>query len=379
LDAPQVTVQVREILSKPDPLDRIAELSALLQKLGPEAVPALTEAFDSAPLDGGDPELIVLVTWWAGFDPKAAFAWTSSDWRGGYGSVIAAVFRAWAHVDPQEALANARRMRHPGQLELAKDALYAGWDESGKPGLQEIFNQLAMRDQQRLAQILARRRVLTLGVDEAIRWAESFPVPAVREMMALRVASAAASTKAGARQVAEWASPRIAAAKAPTGFPRRIGTRWVVHDPLAAMAWLESLPAGMDRDDGVSESFRDWLMKDFNAAEAWIKERIAAPEIEPWTEPAIAIFCRTNGMARPQESLETVARFRDHELRDSTSVLLLIHWMKRDRAAAEAWLARSDLSADVRKRVEIGLAGQPGEQGAQPPGPPGPPGDAPGA
>ena len=172
---PRSPLQAREILSKPEPLDRIAELSALLKKLGPEAVPALTEAFDSAPLDGGDPELIVLVTWWAGFDPKAAFAWTSSDWRAGYGAVIAAVFRAWAHVDPNEALENARRLRYPGQLEMAKDALYAGWDESGKPGLQEVFDQLAMRDQQRLAQILARRRVITLGVDGATRWAESFP------------------------------------------------------------------------------------------------------------------------------------------------------------------------------------------------------------
>jgi hypothetical protein len=370
VDPAQLTVRAREILSRPEPLDRIAELSALLRSLGPEAVPALTEAFESAPLDGGDPELIVLVTWWAGFDPKAAFSWTSSDWRAGYGAVIAAVFRVWAHANPQEALANAGRLRYPGQLDMAKDAIYAGWDESGKPGLGDVFNQLAMRDQQRLAQILARRRVITLGVDGATQWAESFPHPAVREMVAVRVASAAASTKEGARQISAWATPRIAEAKAPTGFPRRIGTRWVQHDPLAAMAWLESLPAGMDRDDGVAESFRDWLMKDFPAAESWIKERIAAPEIEPWTEPAISIFCKTNGMARPQESLETAARFRDQELRDSTSVLLLIHWMKRDRAAAEAWLAKSDLSADVRKRVQVGLADPNRGEGTQQSGSP---------
>jgi len=136
IDAAEVSTRTRAILRKPDPLPRLAELSALLERLGPEAVPAVTTEFESAPVDGGDPELIVLATWWAGFDPKAAFKWTSSDWRAGYGSVIAAVFRAWAHVDPREALANAGALRYPGQLDLAKDAIYAGWDGSGKPGLE---------------------------------------------------------------------------------------------------------------------------------------------------------------------------------------------------------------------------------------------------
>jgi hypothetical protein len=379
LDPARVNARAREILSSPEPLQRIAELSALLRGLDRDDVPAVTEAFEDAPLDGGDPELIVLATWWAAFDPKAAFAWTTSDWRAGYGAVIASLFRAWAHVDPQEALENAAKLRYPGQLDMAKEAIYAGWDESGKPGLMEVFNQLRLGDQQRLAQILARRRVIVLGTQGAIEWLKTFPNPEVQEMMALRVASAAAGSKQGAREISEWATPLIAAAKEPTGFPRRIGTRWVQHDPLAAMAWLSSLPPGVDRDDGVAEAFRDWLMKDFSAADAWIHEKIQPDDIERWVEPAVSIFVKTNGMARPQESLELAARLEDQDLRDSASVILLIHWMKRDRAAAEAWLAKSNLSAEVRKRVEVGYANAiarrpgPDQQVGLPHGPLGPP------
>jgi hypothetical protein len=78
----------------------------------------------------------------------------------------------------------------------------------------------------------------------------------------------------------------------------------------------------------------------------------------------------TSGLARPPETLELVARFSDHDLRDATSVVILIHWMKRDRAAAEAWLAKSEISADVRKRAEAGFA----SSGARPPGGPEQPG-----
>src|SRR6185503_6069119 len=89
----EVGQRAKKVLAEESPLKRIADMSALLQRSGPDAVPALLEAYEGAPLDGGDPEIVLLALWWSTFDPKAAFAWTSSDWRATYGAVIAAVFR----------------------------------------------------------------------------------------------------------------------------------------------------------------------------------------------------------------------------------------------------------------------------------------------
>jgi hypothetical protein len=332
--------RAKEILAQSSPLARIADLSALLQRCGPDAVPALLEAYEGAPLDGGDPEIVLLATWWSAFDPKAAFAWTSSDWRATYGAVIAAVFRGWSHIDPQEALKASSALRFAGQLELAKDAIYSGWDESGQPGLEEALTAGGMSDQQRYAEILARRRVVALGAEGAIRWAESQADPAFQQMMKVRVASAAAGTKSGAAIVAKWATPQIVESKNPTGFPRRIGTRWIVHDPDAALAWLASLPAGSDRDDGVAESFRDWMRRDYVKAKAWADE-MAKGDIPRWVEPALSIYSKTNALEHPEDSMKLIGRFTDVDLRETTTIAAARLWLQNDHDAARAWIDKN--------------------------------------
>src|SRR5262245_53296058 len=124
-DPAQVTARALEILNGAEPLRRVSELSALLEDLGPDAVPALRDAIERAPLEGGDPELVVFATWWATLEPNAALAWTQKSWRAGYGQVISAVFRAWAHSDPEAALAQTKAVRFPVQRDMAKDAVYA--------------------------------------------------------------------------------------------------------------------------------------------------------------------------------------------------------------------------------------------------------------
>jgi len=337
ISAEEAGRRAKEILAQETPLKRIADMSALLLRCGPETVPALREAYEGARLDGGDPEIVLLATWWSGFDPKAAFEWTSSDWRATYGAVIAAVFRGWAHIDPQEALENAGTLRFPGQLDLARDAVFSGWDESGKPGLEEALTGSNMSDQQRYAEILARRRVVELGAEGAIQWAESHTNPAFQQMMKVRVASVAAGTKSGAAVVAKWATPQIVSATAPTGFPRRIGTRWIVHDPEGALAWLASLPAGEDRDDGVGESFRDWMRRDYHKATAWAAET-AQGDIPGWAEPALAIYAKATVFERPEDSLKLVGRFSDATLRERTTIAAARVWLNNDHAPARKWI-----------------------------------------
>jgi hypothetical protein len=284
--------------------------------------------------------------WWARFDPQAAFDWTRGDRRGQFAPVIAGILRSWAHADPKTALATALGLRFPGQREIGIDAAIAGWDESGKPGLIEGIQQLTFEDQQRVAESFARRRVATLGAAGAFQWIESLAADAnFKEMMAVRIASAAAGSVDGGPLAAAWATPRVRSDDRLSNFPRRIATRWVVADPEAAMAWLASLPAGADRNDGVAEAFRAWAMRDSEAAFAWM----AKTGPQPWNEPALAVYTRAIARERPKEAIELAQRIGEEELREGTMIVIAQVWMKQDPAAAEAWLHSADVSERVRK------------------------------
>ncbi len=341
----QAGERVSEILSTDDPLMRASELGALLARLSPEALPGVRDAFRDASLDRGDTEVALLATWWARFDPEGARDWTTRDWTAAHLSVLCAVFRSWAASDPQRAWAEAQKMPMALQRELASDAVIMGWRETGLD-LEDFVAALppgAIR--QRAGDTLARRRVLALGARGALAWAEKLRGREFRDFMTTRIAGTAAQvepTVAGA-----WAAQRISGDFRTSGLARRVATRWVRSDPEAAMAWLATLPEGGDREDGVLESYRDWLMIRRSEAIAWIERQ----ELVPWLEPAFSLYARGDLAHRdPEAALALAGRFTDQDRRNTTCTYIARGWLERDREAADAWLSRSKLPPDVVKR-----------------------------
>jgi len=343
-----VAERARAILAISDPARRIIDLTALLVSVGPEALPALREAIDSAALDSGDAELGLFALWWSRFDPEAARKWIRTDTRAQFGSVIAAAFRGWAQNDPEVALEQAMQTRFLVQRQLAIEAALSGWDESGRPGLNEAVQKLARGSDLWIADVLAHRRVGTLGPEAALRWLDSLEDPAFRDTMVLPIAGAAAAVPGGGAVVAKWAEPRITGVDHRTRLPVQIGMQWIRHDPKAAMAWLAALPAGVDRDDGVESSFGAWARVDGVAAFAWA-ERL---ELDRWNEPAYAAYAQAMVVYdRAKDVLPVVARFSNAALRDSTMIAVVKAWLENDRPAALAWLAESNLPEGVRREL----------------------------
>jgi hypothetical protein len=199
---------------------------------------------------------------------------------------------------------------------------------------------------QLVAETLARKRVVTLGAERALAWLEALPDPAFRELMRPRIAGAAAFVEPPV--AAAWAAPQITTSPRTSGLARRVATRWVRSDPEAAMAWLKSLPDGGDREDGVLESYRDWLSIRHAEAVAWIERQ----PLEPWLEPAFGLYARNDLAFRdPVAALEFAGRFSDADRRDATSGYIARGWLERDREAADAWLKQGKLPADVVQRV----------------------------
>jgi hypothetical protein len=141
-----------------------------------------------------------------------------------------------------------------------------------------------------------------------------------------------------------------------------VATRWVRSDPEAAMAWLSSLPDGGDREDGVLEGYRDWMATRREQAIAWIERQ----PVEPWLEPAFALYARGSLALRdPQSALELAGRFTNEEWRNTTSTYIARGWLERDRETADAWLKQSNLPAAVMKRAYM-LSHPPARVGPEP-------------
>ena len=353
--APQVSTQpveesARAILDTAEPLKRSADFAALLLRADPADLPEIRSAVEDSSIYSGDPEVALLAMWWARFDPEAAREWTATDWRAAYGSVIAAVFRSWGHSDPEAAFAGIASITAPVQRELATNAVVLGWDESGRPGLLDFLKTLPEGiQQQRPTEVLARRRVIELGAEEAIAWVDSLPDDAFKFVLRNRVASATAESDPAI--AAKWAEPYILAAERPTGLPRRIGTRWARLDGRSAMQWLSTLPAGNDRNDGVTETFRDWMKYKPQDAIGWAIEMKGKEPLDAWREPALAVHSRLMLHDDPEGALELTRRFSDEELRNMTTTVLARTWLETDKDPADAWLQAADIPYDVRRRA----------------------------
>jgi len=346
---PGVEGEVRDVLLMPDLLARTKALAALLQTLGPESLEPVRAAYDSVLIDLGDTELALFGHWWAGFDPRAALAWTDRSWQTRKSiPVIAAIMRAWGRVDPKAAIDAAASARNPAIRRQWIDSALRGWDESVHDGALAYAESLGPgQDRQWALYVVTRRRVLRDGAQATIEWAESLPDDEAFKLNAFRrVASATAEVDP--ERAADFVERHLDGPYG-RGLPRRVGTHWINHDPEAALAWLQTLPEGRLREDGIRESFRHWLIVDRPAAIRWSEQ---APR-DPWLDPAFSIYARSQSKADPRRGLEIASGIHDTGMRHQTTGVIAREWLVRDEPAADAWLEQSDLPPDLVARIRI--------------------------
>lgn len=352
---PGLTGEVRDTLLIPDLLERTAALSSLLRGLGPEALPQVRDAYASVLLDLGDVEFVLLGDWWARFDPPGAMLWTNQNWQTRESTpVLQGIMRQWGRSDPMAAMVAASAAQNNQIRRRWIDSALRGWDESVHDGALEFAESLASGpDQQWALYVVTRRRVLRDGPEAALAWAESLPddEPNFKLNAFRRVAGAAAEVDP--LRAAEFAERHLDGPYS-SGLPERVGTHWVLRDGDAAMRWLGGLGAGSNRDDGVRESFRLWMITDQSAAEQWI----VGVEPAPWLDPAIALYAKRLGVKnQPEVALEWAGRIENPELRNPTIGSIARYWLVRDAAAANAWLEGSGLPPEYIARIRVLPAG----------------------
>jgi hypothetical protein len=343
--------EVQAALTLQDRVKGVHEVSGILLRSGPEDLAEIRKGFESVFLDVAEIEIVLLAEWWAAFDPEGAFRWTQGARVANQTMVIRAVVRAWARRDPIAARDAVGRLLDPITRRACLDALVSGWDDSGKPGLEEFLRELPPSvEQLRSLAALARRKVLRDGVDGAFAWVESLPddreddITRFKLQLFRRVASAAASVDL--ERAAAWALKHSGGPNG-EGLLGRVGNTWAMRDGAGAMEWVKSLPESPRRATAVEDTYRAWLDWDHAAALAWMRGR----QPEPWLEPAFALYVVADANADYAAALQRAEQIQDVQRRDGVIVTIARMWRSKSQEAADAWIAQANLDPAVHAQI----------------------------
>jgi len=339
---------IRDALLHPDPLQRAAKVAILLDSLPPSALPDVRQAYDTAVLDLGDIELVLLAEWWSEFDPEGAFEWTRKEWVADHPRVVLAILRAWGRQDHAAAAAVAARFSAAPAGDVYMGAVVSGWAESGEPGLMEFIETLSIGGtRQRALTSAIRLRVLQDGPEATMQWAEQLPMDATKfRMQSLRrVASAVAEVDP---EAARAFAVRNSAPEFVAKLYSRVATVLVRDQPAETMAWIAGLPPGRDKTDAASEAFRLWLALDEPAATRWIR----GIKLEPALDGAVSVYARNLSLEDPELALEWAGRIHDEELRWPAVGGIARFWYLDDPESATTWVdANSDIPDLYRRKI----------------------------
>jgi hypothetical protein len=346
--------ELRAALLRTDAFERASEVTRILAPLAPEALADVRAAYDSVILDLGDVELVLFVEWWGRFDPAAAFAWAAESQIGWHPAMVSAIARAWGRRDPEAASAAIRAsVKDSRLLNAALLGLARGWDESGKPGLDEFLSAATAESGEGYAlaiDALARARVLREGPDAAIAWAESFPdgpqgAPSGPKLLVVQRVAGVLVESDPAR-AAEWAASK----RGPdygVGMMLKVGVAWAEREPEAAMRWLHGLAPDRDLPTVIQETYRKWFTDDMKAASRWLE----AQPIEPWLDPAVATYAQWKTRESFETAMEWAQKIHDANRRDVTIGKVALAWLRENPEQADAWLAKAELSDAARQRI----------------------------
>jgi len=356
---------VRQILLLEDRLERVEALAGLLRVIPQteQSAQDVIAAYDSAFLDRGDIELVLIIEWWIRFDAARTLGWARESWRAEHPRIIYAASRALARLDPQaavDAYYTSKGGRFPTYA-VTLQPIIVGWFESDRPDLMTFI--LGLPDtnlRQQALGTLTRLQVLKLGPEKAIQWADQAVLGQdetvtrhIRQRIAASIAELEPSVAAGwvRKLVEEGASETLL---------RRVAGRWSRQDPPAAFAWLGEFEQSSHQRQAVTQTFAGWYIRNPDEARRWLlaQEEATSTSLAPATIELMKATAE-RALLDPEfvpdweKNLEIALRIEDSDQRWTAVLFLCRAWVQRDSAVANAWMESNDVPELYREKANL--------------------------
>lgn len=306
--------------------DEIVRTTAFLRLLSALETPEdLRKALEIVSASGGRGgwrgagmrEMTMLLQKWTQIDTKGAADYAKELNNNERWFTTSVVLGTWARINPDEALAYAEVN---GQGPNPED---------GNWGVATVVSQLAKSDVDRALQVAstqdlsrARGRMMDVviselvaqrGEDAARNTVMSLPPSTFRDNLTAQLAGRLADKDGPG--TAQWVMNSVPAGEARSRALAETVNRWADKDPVAAGNFLSQLPVTTETDPARERYAFEVLRQDPEGALAWANT-ISAEE-------------------QRTKAVENLVRA----------------WMRRDRAAAERWVASSSLPVQVRNQL----------------------------
>lgn len=349
--------ELRGILLETNVIERARNLADHVAELGPEDVPAVAGVLRAGASGLGSVEAGLLTRYWAMYEPEAAAEWAfeGNMPKSVQPVVMETAMEAWAIADPQAALAVAQEMlkNTSGAMSNAiRGALVRGWFLSGEPGLLEYIRGLQGGYELDWAlETLVNELVHRDGIEAGIAWLETFPT---KEDFRYKRSAARALAPVIAQQdlerALEWCA-EVCDKPWATHTRSQIARVWAQEgDPRVVIEWISEAPAGIERDRALRDVYDDWFRDDKEAVLAWIDQH-DPDTVEPWFYELAIRIAVLKSFTDPIEAYRWAEKVPDPERRELAKIDITRRYAEMDEAAAEAWLAQSDLSDEAKEKA----------------------------
>lgn len=329
---------VRTALSKPDELQRAADLAEILPGLDERNLDAVVGAYESTFTGLGPgavaPELLAAA--WAPIDPAGALQ-RMLGWRAYRRSTaLPFLMRSWARRDLASARAALETIEPAELRESAASAVIAGWADTRDPAIWDAYV-AGLPFARGAAYYLLQRIGANEGIDAMLRHAESVPEDAAEGFRNLALQYAVdIAARTDPERAAAFAEQHRASAGGLEGIVAR---RWGASDGPRAAEWALARPPGSLRNRAVRAAFGNWLWADEPSALGWVRSQ---------PEEVVAgvrdLFAAAVAKTDPKRALEISEGIADPAERRRIQAQLARSWVAKQPAIAASWLEQNGLA-----------------------------------
>jgi hypothetical protein len=329
--------RLESIVRGENPYERNRALLAFLDRLAPGDFEGVVDHFRAMGITEerlGEYRLILAA--WAKVDPLAALAYAKAKTSSPFAANT--ILTTWATEDPAAALRWAQDNHQGDDANPLLVGVICGIAASDVEGASKLLNSMPRSVERGEALDVLLPHLLVMGNEATRKWIASIDDDALRNGAVLRTAEAMAKTDPAG--TVDWLMKNPGEA-----LDRRLDDIfgiWAKQDEAAARAALNSLPSGEIRSDAMRGLVRHLALG--NPGEAIALMDQYPDEVDDRT---VSNFIWHSFDQDPAIALGEVSRIGDEDRRNEMYRRAVSAWIRRDAAAANAWLGTNTLPESV--------------------------------